>query len=201
MQNNRIYIYKVKVKHKKWVKWVKILVALANDKGGTLYFGMKSENDVKGIINPDKEIEFITEKITKLIQPQISFTISKKTIYNKIVIQLEVAVSSQLVWFTNKDKLLVSYVYKDSRIVPLTYADLVTSMVNKPNKDENLKYMKEIVAYCQTPKTRQEIQDYIGIASRPYFREAILLPLIETGLILPTNPNPRASNQKYIAKK
>lgn len=62
MQNNRIYIYKVKVKHKKWVKWVKILVALANDKGGTFYFGMKSENDVKGIINPDKEIEFITEK-------------------------------------------------------------------------------------------------------------------------------------------
>ena len=161
MQNNRIYIYKVKVKHKKWVKWVKILVALANDKGGTLYFGMKSENDVKGIINPDKEIEFITEKITKLIQPQISFTISKKTIYNKIVIQLEVAASSQLVWFINKDKLLVSYVYKDSRIVPLTYADLVTSMVNKP----------------------------------------ILLPLIEAGLILPTNPNPRASNQKYIAKK
>jgi len=62
------------------------------------------------------------------------------------------------------------------------------------------KRAKAIIAYCTEARSRGEIQSYIGIANRDYFRKAYLKPLIETGLLEMTHPDkPRSKNQKYIA--
>jgi ATP-dependent DNA helicase RecG len=59
---------------------------------------------------------------------------------------------------------------------------------------------KEIVLFCQTPKSRKEIQDYIKISNRDYFRKQILNPLIKKGLLKLTIPEkPNSPNQKYFA--
>lgn len=56
-----------------------------------------------------------------------------------------------------------------------------------------------LLDFCSSPKTREEMQAYIGIANREHFRKAILKPLLESGQIKMTIPDkPKSKNQKYI---
>ncbi|WP_197051434.1 Fic family protein [Caloranaerobacter azorensis] len=62
--------------------------------------------------------------------------------------------------------------------------------------------INEILEFCKTPRSRSEIQDYIGIKSRRYFREKILNPLIKGGLLKLTIPDkPTSPKQKYYSNR
>ncbi|WP_413818755.1 Fic family protein [Sphaerochaeta sp.] len=54
--------------------------------------------------------------------------------------------------------------------------------------------------YCTIPRTREEMQAFIGIAHREYFRSSLLKPLLNSGRLRMTIPDkPNSRNQKYIA--
>lgn len=56
-----------------------------------------------------------------------------------------------------------------------------------------------ILNYCEIPRSREEMQRYLGIANREYFRQSILNPLLESGELKRTIPDkPSSKNQKYI---
>jgi len=60
----------------------------------------------------------------------------------------------------------------------------------------------KILEFCQTPKNREEIQDFLGFKDREHFRLQILNPLLEQGLLHPTIPDKLTSpKQKYYATK
>ena len=57
-----------------------------------------------------------------------------------------------------------------------------------------------ILDFCGIPKSRGEIQQYIGIANREHFRKSILKPLIESGQLMMTIPDkPNSKSQKYVS--
>jgi len=57
---------------------------------------------------------------------------------------------------------------------------------------------KKIMEFCQTPKSRKEISEYIGIKDRKYLKE-ILDRMIKKGLIKMTLPHkPTSPKQKYV---
>lgn len=59
--------------------------------------------------------------------------------------------------------------------------------------------VKSILAFCAEPRSRDEIQQHIGISNRGYFRTNILKPLLEAGKLKMTIPDkPNSKNQKYI---
>jgi ATP-dependent DNA helicase RecG len=59
--------------------------------------------------------------------------------------------------------------------------------------------MNKVLLFCETAKTRNEIQDFIGISSRRFFAENILKPLLDAGELQMTLPDkPNSSNQKYV---
>jgi ATP-dependent DNA helicase RecG len=61
---------------------------------------------------------------------------------------------------------------------------------------------QRILEFCQTPRTREEIQAFIKIKDREYFRKNFLQPLLKQGLLKPTIPDkPTSSKQKYYATK
>ena len=67
---------------------------------------------------------------------------------------------------------------------------------------KNLLYGKKIIGFCKEPRTRDEIQDYINVKDRKYFREKILKPLIDQGYIEMTIPEkPNSPKQKYVTVK
>ena len=60
----------------------------------------------------------------------------------------------------------------------------------------------KLLVFCETPKTRDEMLQYIGLANREYFRKNILKPLLDSGKINMLLPDkPKSKNQKYISAK
>jgi ATP-dependent DNA helicase RecG len=59
-----------------------------------------------------------------------------------------------------------------------------------------------ILAFCGIPRSREEIQAYLGLKDREHFRLGILQPLLKKGLLVPTIPDkPNSPKQKYLAVK
>jgi len=60
----------------------------------------------------------------------------------------------------------------------------------------------EVTVYCQTPKSRKQIQEFLDLADRKFFRDSVLLPLLEEGVLKMTIPgNPGHVKQRYVATK
>ncbi|GAB6044809.1 hypothetical protein JCM11957_04070 [Caminibacter profundus] len=59
---------------------------------------------------------------------------------------------------------------------------------------------RKIIEFCQIPRSRKEISEYIGIKDRKYLKQ-ILDRMIERNLIQMTLPDkPTSPNQKYVVK-
>ena len=57
---------------------------------------------------------------------------------------------------------------------------------------------EKIIKFCKIPRKREEIQIYIGIKDREYFRNGIMMPLLKAGKIKLTIPGkPNSPKQKY----
>ena len=53
--------------------------------------------------------------------------------------------------------------------------------------------------FCVVPRTRKEMQEFVGIASREHFNKTLLMPLLEAGQLKMTIPDkPNSRNQKYV---
>jgi ATP-dependent DNA helicase RecG len=59
-----------------------------------------------------------------------------------------------------------------------------------------------IIDFCQTPRSREEIQNHIEIKDREYFRRYILQPLLKQEILKATIPDkPSSPKQKYYSTK
>lgn len=60
----------------------------------------------------------------------------------------------------------------------------------------------EALDFCAIPRTRNELQKYLGLKDKDYVRIAIINPLVDAGLLQPTIPGkPKSPKQKYVAIK
>ena len=58
---------------------------------------------------------------------------------------------------------------------------------------------QSVLEFCQTPKSRQEIQQYLGLSDNEYVRKSIVKPLIDSGKLALTIPDkPTSPKQKFI---
>ncbi|MDD3350063.1 MAG: putative DNA binding domain-containing protein [Eubacteriales bacterium] len=86
-------------------------------------------------------------------------------------------------------------------IIPLT--PQASDQASDQDSDQDSDQVKEnrneaILAFCKVARSRIELQEFVGIKSRRYFREKILNPLIRQGLLKLTMPeNPNSPKQKY----
>lgn len=68
--------------------------------------------------------------------------------------------------------------------------------------DQADEYIKGLLEFCKTPRSREEMQQFMKLNHRGYFRRKILNPLIKGGLLKPTIPDkPTSPNQKYYSEK
>ena len=62
--------------------------------------------------------------------------------------------------------------------------------------------LRDLLDFCEVPRSRAEIQERCGYKAATYFRNKVLNPLLESGLLEMTRPDsPNHPNQKYIRKK
>ena len=72
----------------------------------------------------------------------------------------------------------------------------------KPPRSGNREYDRRILEFCmESPKSRQEIQDFLELYDRKNFIYSILNPLVDAELLLLTQQSRNAPNQKYFTNK
>lgn len=60
----------------------------------------------------------------------------------------------------------------------------------------------KVIDYCQTPRSKKDIQEYLDIKSERYVREKIINPMLNNGTLFRTIPDkPRSPKQKYVSNK
>ena len=56
--------------------------------------------------------------------------------------------------------------------------------------------------FCEKPRTRQEMQEFMGLKDKKNFIKNYIKPMIKLDLIEMTNPDkPNSQNQQYIATR
>lgn len=81
-------------------------------------------------------------------------------------------------------------------IIPLTSE--VTNQAADQVEDET----KKLLEFCKVPRTREEMQIFMKLNNRGYFRTKILNPLIKGGLLKLTLPDkPTSPKQKYYSEE
>ena len=69
------------------------------------------------------------------------------------------------------------------------------------NETIDIKYQK-LVRFCETPRSRKEICEFLGLKSTAYGIKEYVLPLVDQGILKMTIPDrPKSSNQRYVTAK
>lgn len=56
-----------------------------------------------------------------------------------------------------------------------------------------------LIDFCEIPRSREEMMEYVAVASKRYFRENYIRPLLDAGKLRMTIPDkPNSKNQKYV---
>lgn len=67
--------------------------------------------------------------------------------------------------------------------------------------DEDVDIIREIINYCITPRSREELANRFGFSTASYFKKTYISPLIEDGRIKMTIPEkPKSKFQKYYSE-
>lgn len=99
----------------------------------------------------------------------------------------------------------ISYDYAANFIrVVMPFADTpqvtpqATDPATDPAADLATSLTEQVLAFCQQPKSRAEIQEHLGLKHRRHFRTTILNPLLDSGLLLRTLPDkPTSPKQQF----
>ena len=70
---------------------------------------------------------------------------------------------------------------------------------NEPSVQEEPQ-ADDLLSFCKTPRTRQEIADFLGVKTVFYAMQHYVKPLLDSGLLRMTIPDkPKSSKQKYYS--
>lgn len=84
-------------------------------------------------------------------------------------------------------------------VLQKTNTDLLTAEQDNAQVTDQVDRAEKIIEFCVQPKSREEIQSFVGIAHREHFRAKILKPLLDSGRLKMTIPDkPNSRNQKYV---
>ena len=76
------------------------------------------------------------------------------------------------------------------------------TLFNTAIDNENMTMEERIIAFCSTPKSREEISTYFKYSNPSYMIKKYVLPLVESGKLCMTIPeSPKSKLQKYYANQ
>ena len=79
--------------------------------------------------------------------------------------------------------------------------EFVVTLFNKTeNSINNSENNTDLITFCKTPRTRQEISDYLGLKTTQYVSKNYIQPLVNQGKLKLLDPDkPKSKNQKYYS--
>ena len=78
---------------------------------------------------------------------------------------------------------------------------LGTNLGTNDEADDDSAKKVLLLKYCDEPRSKREIQEYLGITSERYVRQMLIYPLLESGALVRTIPDkPKSPKQKYVRR-
>ena len=73
-----------------------------------------------------------------------------------------------------------------------------TEELDPREQDKEQVTIQDLIQFCSVPRSRKEMQEFMGLAGRRNFSEKYIKPLLRAGKIEMTVPDkPNSRNQKY----
>lgn len=129
------YDFKSALEKKKIRDWLKSVSAFADSEGGTLFFGVDNDASVKGVVDAQRDLEFISEKINAHLDPVPVYSLNPaKTDDGKIVLVLEIPAGMQTPYYLNLDGRRIAYVRRGNQSVPANAHELFGLVLRGSNR-------------------------------------------------------------------
>lgn len=129
------YDFKGELERKKLKDWLKSVSAFPNTEGGTIFFGVGNDASIVGIANPQKDMEFISEKINSHLDPIPVYSLKPvETADGKVILVLEFPVGQQTPYYLSLDGKRIAYVRRGNQSVPATSRELFELVLRGSNR-------------------------------------------------------------------
>lgn len=129
------YDFKGELERKKIRSWLKSVSAFADTDGGTLFFGVDNDARVVGVANPQKDLEFISEKINAHLDPVPVYSLNPvQTPEGRIILVLQIPAGAQTPYYLNLDGKRIAYVRRGNESIPATPHELFELVLRGSNR-------------------------------------------------------------------
>lgn len=128
------YDFKGELERKKIRSWLKSVSAFADTDGGTLFLGVDNDARVVGVANPQKDLEFISEKINAHLDPVPVYSLNPvQTPEGRIILVLQIPAGAQTPYYLNLYGKRIAYVRRGNESIPATPHELFELVLRGSN--------------------------------------------------------------------
>ncbi len=128
------YDFKLMLEEKKPKSWLKSVIAFANGLGGSLFFGIDNDGDVKGLEDVHHVCEVISSKIHDYLDPLPDVEMIPLRTDNLEVLQLKVSAGHYTPYYYVGDGQRIAFVRVGDESLPATAEQMIRLVLKGSNK-------------------------------------------------------------------
>jgi len=128
------YDFKLMLEEKKPKSWLKSISAFANGLGGSLFFGIDNDGEVKGLNDLQHVCETISSKIRDYMDPLPDVEMIPHVVEDKEVLQVKVAIGNYTPYYYVGDGQRIAFIRVGEESIPATAEQMVRLVLKGSNK-------------------------------------------------------------------
>ncbi|MDE5696352.1 MAG: putative DNA binding domain-containing protein [Lachnospiraceae bacterium] len=157
------YDKKLALEVKKPKSWCKSVSAFANGVGGTLIFGISNDNEVRGLLDAEKDAEIISEQIKTRLDPVPEFHLSfYRTEDDKTLILLNIRRGEETPYYYLADGVMEAYVRMGNESVKADATELKRLVLRGKNSSYDVLGTTYSVSDYAFSKLRERYKAWTG---------------------------------------
>ncbi len=157
------YDKKIALEAKKPKSWCKSVSAFANGVGGTLIFGVTNDNEVRGLLDAEKDAEIISEQIKTRLDPIPEFHLSfYRTEDDKTLILLNIRQGEETPYYYLADGVMEAYVRLGNESVKADATELKRLVLRGKNSSYDALATNYSVSDYAFSKLRERYKAWTG---------------------------------------
>ncbi len=157
------YDKKLALEAKKPKSWCKSVSAFANGVGGTLIFGVTNDNEVRGLLDAEKDAEIISEQIKTRLDPIPEFHLSfYRTEDDKTLILLNIRQGEETPYYYLADGVMEAYVRLGNESVKADATELKRLVLRGKNSSYDALATNYSVSDYAFSKLRERYKAWTG---------------------------------------
>ena len=156
------YDKKVALEEKRPKSWCKSVSAFANGEGGSLIFGVSDDGNIKGVKEPEKVAEKVSEIIKSHLDPVPQFSLRFEQVKGRVLLVLDVKKGNDTPYYYSGDGVLEAYVRVGNESVKATSSEQKRLVLRGNNATYDSQFSNYKVNDFAFSKLRERYRNWTG---------------------------------------